>query len=194
MLGLLEDGDRDVRATAGLVLAVLVKDGAAALPAEAPARAAARIRAAIAAEADPAARLGQVLALGTAASRFPEARGWLRAIEAKADLGDPAGLAAALRLIDLGEPFDEADARPVRRPGGAARRGRLPDAAVVVAALVVRGAGFLRQRRDGRAAPLHPTRQEPPLAAVGRRGAGRDRTPGRAGRRHPADRRPSERA
>ncbi|MHB1560932.1 MAG: HEAT repeat domain-containing protein [Isosphaeraceae bacterium] len=108
---LLEDCEAEVRVNAGLLLAVLVKDGAAVLPAEAPGLVAARLREAIADEADPVVRVGQVLALGTAASRFREARGWLRTIEEHAAPHEPAGLAAALRLIDLGEPLDEPAAR-----------------------------------------------------------------------------------
>lgn len=109
LLGLLEDGDPRVRAAAGLVLALLVKDGNAAAPPDAP-DVVGRLREAVGREGDPVVRAGQVMALGTAASRHPEARGWLREIEAAADVDDPAGLAAALRLIDLGEPFDESAA------------------------------------------------------------------------------------
>jgi HEAT repeat protein len=109
LLGLLDDGDPRVRAAAGLVLALLVKDGNAVAPPEAPG-VVGRLREAVGGEADPIVRAGQVMAMGTAASRHPEARGWLREIEAAAELGDPAGLAAGLRLIDLGEAFDEAAA------------------------------------------------------------------------------------
>jgi HEAT repeat protein len=108
---LLDDRDPGVRATAGLVLALLIKEGSAVLPADAPQRVALRLRDAISREDDPVSRVGHVMALGTVASRYPEARGWLRAIETAADIADPAGLSAALRLIDLGEPFDEADSR-----------------------------------------------------------------------------------
>lgn len=110
LLGLLDDGDPRVRADAGLLLALLLKDGNAVAPAGAP-PISERLRDAVGRERDPLVRAGQVLALGTAAARHPEARGWLRAIEAAAELDDPAGLAAAFRLIDLGEPLDEAAAR-----------------------------------------------------------------------------------
>ena len=108
LMDMLEDGDPAVRVHAGLVLALLVKDGIGELPADGPARIARRLRDVIDREDDPAVRAGHVLALGTVACRYVEARGWLVEIEAAADLDDPAGLAAALRLIDLGQRLDRA--------------------------------------------------------------------------------------
>src|SRR5262245_38328218 len=107
-MGLLGDGDPRVRATSGLLRALLARAGVHVLPSEAPASVAGRLRDAVAREGDPVVRFGQVMALGTAVSRLPDGRGWLRSIETGADLDDAAGLAAALRLIDLGETFDDA--------------------------------------------------------------------------------------
>jgi HEAT repeat protein len=107
LFGLLDDRDPDVRVAAGLVLAVLVQDGIAVLPAEAPAQIAGRLREAISRETDPVVRVGHFLGLGAMASQHSESRDWLRTTEAAADLDDPAGLAAAICVIDLGEPLDE---------------------------------------------------------------------------------------
>jgi HEAT repeat protein len=107
LMALLQDADPRVCTAVGIVLGVLVRDGGGALPNDAARRIAGRLREAIAAETDPVVRFGHVLTLGTVASRCVEAREWLHAIERAAALDEPAGLAAAIRLVDLDEPIGE---------------------------------------------------------------------------------------
>ena len=187
LLSLLADRDPGVRAIAGLAVSLLIKQGGPVLPADAPARVARRLREAIGGEDDPLSRFGHVMALGTAASRYPEARGWLRAIEAEASLDDASGLAAALRLVDLGEPFDAAASR------------RFVERALRFDAVAGRTLpwwsgpsfhaepGILRRGRGGPPAAVRPARGPAPRAAGARAGTCGRWPGGRAGQRDPAD-------